>query len=157
MTMIVSRTLTRTSATSETITVAARIAGRMNRPMPPNTTRWRPNSCRRGLVRVPKERGDPLAAANAHRDDSPFGLPPFELVGQFHREDGPGGAHRMAEGDGAAVRVDLLGVDFELADDGHRLGGEGFVQLHEIDIVDRHADFLEQFLHGEDGGHAHDL
>src|SRR2546428_7619400 len=101
MTMIVSRTLRRRSATSEATTVAVRIAGRMSRPMPPNTTRWRPNSCRRGLVQVPKEGGDPLAAADAHRDDSPFGLPSVELVSQFHRQDCPRGAHRMVDGDSA--------------------------------------------------------
>ena len=63
----------------------------------------------------------------------------------------------MPERDRAAVRVDFLGVDLELTNDGDGLGGEGLVQLHQVDVVDRHSDFAEQVLDGEDGSHAHDL
>ena len=63
----------------------------------------------------------------------------------------------MAERDGAAVRVDLVRIDFQLADHRDGLRGKGLVELHEIDVVDRHPDFLQEVLHGKDRGHPHDL
>ncbi len=67
-----------------------------------------------GLVEVAEECGDALAPADAHRYDAPLGLPTLEFVGQLDGQDGTGGADRMAERDGAAVRVDLLRIDFQL-------------------------------------------
>src|SRR5207302_11251673 len=65
-----------------------------------------------GLVQIAEKRGDALSAADAHRHDAPLGLATLELVGQLDGQDGAGGAHRMAERDGAAVRVDLLRINF---------------------------------------------
>src|SRR5437667_9091258 len=107
--------------------------------MPPNTTRPSPNPCsRKGLVQIPEERGDALAAADAHRHDAPLGLPTLEFVGQLDGQDGTGGADRMAECDRPAVRVDLLRIDLQLPNYRHRLRREGLVQLHEVDVIDRH-------------------
>ena len=43
----------------------------------------------------------------------------------------------MAERDRAAVDVDLRGIEPQLADDGERLRGERFVQLDEVEVVER--------------------
>ena len=45
----------------------------------------------------------------------------------------------MAESDGAAVDVDAGGIEVERADDGQGLRGKGFVQLDEVDVVEREA------------------
>ena len=45
----------------------------------------------------------------------------------------------MAEGDGAAVDVDALGVEVQRADDGQGLGGEGLVEFDEADVVEGEA------------------
>src|SRR2546421_5669258 len=159
MTRIVGKMPNRRRATTESTRVAARTIGRrMIRPMPPNTTCGGPIPCSRWrLVQVPEQGGDTLAPADAHRHDPPLGLAPLQLIGQLDGEDRAGGADRMAEGDGAAVRVDLFGIDFQLPDDRDGLRRKGLVELHQIDVVDRHADFLEQVLDGENRRNPHDL
>ena len=52
-------------------------------------------------------------------------------------EAGAGAAERVAEGDRAAVDVEPLLVDAELADAGEDLGGEGLVELDQVDLVER--------------------
>ena len=52
-------------------------------------------------------------------------------------------ANRMAERDGAALNVDPRGVEAELACHRDGLHGERFVQLDEIDVVDRPADLRQ--------------
>jgi hypothetical protein len=71
----------------------------------------------------------------------------------------PGHPVRMAERDRAAVRVELVAerVDAELAADGQHLRGERLVQLHHVDVVDRHAGLLEHLAHALDRADAHDL
>src|SRR5438132_12034435 len=81
------------------------------------------------LVQVAEEGGDPLAAADAHGDDAPLRLAALELICQLDGQDGAGGAHRVAERDGAAIWIDLLGIDLQLADHGDRLRGESLIQF----------------------------
>ena len=50
----------------------------------------------------------------------------------------------MTERDRAAVDVDPLGVEPQLADDREALRGEGLVQLDEIELLDADARTLEQ-------------
>ena len=54
-------------------------------------------------------------------------------------EAGAGAAERVAEGDRAAVDVEPLLVDPQLAGAGEDLGGEGLVQLDQVDLVEREA------------------
>ena len=56
----------------------------------------------------------------------------------------PSDAERVAERDRAAVHVQPLVVDPELADAGEHLGREGLVQLDEVDVVDVEAGALER-------------
>ena len=60
-----------------------------------------------------EDRGDALAAADAERDETVASLAPFKLVHQLHGEDGAGRPHRMPQGNGAAVGVDLLYIDLK--------------------------------------------
>ena len=52
----------------------------------------------------------------------------------------------MADGDGAAVDVDLVGVPADALVDGAGLGGEGLVGFDEVEIVDVPAGLLERLL-----------
>jgi hypothetical protein len=75
---------------------------------------------------------------------------PLQLVEQGADEDRAGGADRVAEGHGAAVDVDLVAVELQVADEllGHHR--EGLVDLPQVDVVDGQAG-LGQHLAG--GGH----
>src|SRR5882672_7657382 len=61
----------------------------------------------------------------------------------------------MAKRDAAAVDVDLLGVEREVADAGDRLRRERFVELDEIDLIDRETCALERFLRRRNWPEAH--
>src|ERR1035437_1107670 len=61
----------------------------------------------------------------------------------------------MAEGYGAAVDVDAVGVNAEGADYGEGLGGEGFVALDEADFVEVQAGAVGDEGNGVDGADTH--
>ncbi len=63
----------------------------------------------------------------------------------------------MTQGDGAPVHVQLVPLDAEVAGGGDHLGGEGLVDLDQVDVVDRHAGALEGLADGLDRAEAHDL
>ena len=69
------------------------------------------------------------ATAGAHRDQGDLIVPPLELVERSAHQERAGGPDGVAQGDGAAVHVDLLTVEVEVADEllGH--DGEGLVDL----------------------------
>ena len=48
-------------------------------------------------------------------------------------------------------------IDAELAADREHLGGERLVQLHDVDVLDRHARLLQDSAHGADRTDSHDL
>jgi hypothetical protein len=66
-----------------------------------------------------------------------------------------GAAEGVAEGDGAAVDVHLLLLELEAADDGEGLGGEGLVQLHEVEVVHAEAEARQQLLRRGHRADAH--
>src|SRR6267143_6123673 len=101
----------------------------------------------------------PLSAANAHRlqaDRLVFG---GEAVEQRTEDARPGHPERMAERDRAAVWIELLaeGVDAQLPSCRDDLRSEGFVDLHDVDVVDRHAGALERLARRLDRAEAHEL
>src|SRR5580658_9833740 len=66
------------------------------------------------VLRVPssdalEDRGEALAAADAHRDERVLAAGALELVQGLDGQDGPGGGNGMPEGDAAAVRGGALG------------------------------------------------
>src|SRR5689334_1714342 len=81
-----------------------------------------------------EDRGDALAAADAHGHERVALLRALQLVERLHREDAAGGADRMAERHGAAVRVDLRGIETEIFGHRHRLHGERFVGLDQVHV-----------------------
>ena len=69
----------------------------------------------------------------------------------------PEAADGVADGDGAAVDVDLAHVEVQLTGDSDGLRGEGFVGLDEVDIVDGQAGLGHGLTGGGHGADAHDL
>src|SRR5215204_3528661 len=77
------------------------------------------------------------AAADAHRDQAVSRVPPPHLVEARRRQLGAGAAERVAKRNRAAVDVETIGIDGQLAQAGDHLRGEGLVQLDEIHVVER--------------------
>lgn len=73
---------------------------------------------------------------------------------QRHQHPGAGGGHRVAQGDAAAVDVDLVGVEGEAAHDGHAHRREGLVDLEEVDVVEGKPCPGKGFGDGQGGRHA---
>src|SRR5207248_9752154 len=82
ITRMVGSTPKRRTATAESSAVSAKRTGRLSRRDTVGTTA-RGEIPGGGSVQVAEERRDPLAAADAHRDDAPFGLAPLQLVGEL--------------------------------------------------------------------------
>src|SRR5271157_6430796 len=76
-----------------------------------------------------EDRGDALAAADAHRDERVPAAGAPELVQRLDGQDGPGGGDGVPEGDAAAVRVGALLRQAQFPDHRQRLRGEGLVDL----------------------------
>src|ERR1700761_1065784 len=75
---------------------------------------------------------DPLAAADAQRDQAELEVPALHLVEDLGGDRRSGGADRMPERDRAAVGVDPLLVEAEIVDHRERLGGERLVELDHL-------------------------
>lgn len=84
-----------------------------------------------------QQQGQTHAAADAQRCESKLRLTLLHLVNQRGRDSHAGAADRVAQRDGAAVDVQTFRVKSEFAIAGDDLGCEGFVQLDEIDLVQR--------------------
>src|SRR5258708_6045782 len=120
--------------------------------------------CASYLRHDPLATSDPLedprrahAGPDAHGHQAVSAAPAFELVEELDGELGAGAAEGVAEGNRAAVDVDLLLVEAKLADDRERLRGEGLVQLDQVDIRKREPSELERPRHRGDRTNSHDL
>ena len=72
-----------------------------------------------------EDRGDALAAADAHRNQRIPAAGPAQLVEGLGDQDGTGGAERVPEGDAASVRVGPFRRKAELCGDGeYRVDGQ---------------------------------
>src|SRR5699024_6930768 len=69
---------------------------------------------------------DALAAADAHADHGILLIGALQLVGHLGGEYAAGGADGVADGDAAAVDVDLFRVEAQIAPHGVGLAGESF-------------------------------
>jgi hypothetical protein len=77
-----------------------------------------------------EDESEALAHSDAEGGDAHAAAPTGELVGGGPGEAGAGGAERVAEGDGAALRIEYRGIELgPLGDASEYLGGEGLVQL----------------------------
>ena len=91
--------------------------------------------------------GNALAAADAEGGKTLLGVVALEhFVQQGDDDTSAGSADGVADGDGAAVDVDLAHVEVQLTRDGDGLRGEGFVGLDEVDIVVDCVDNIETRL-----------
>src|SRR6202158_6161505 len=81
---------------------------------------------------------DALPDADAHRGERALAAALLHAVHRGHGEARAAHAERVAERDGAAMRVDEIGIvlDAELAQAGDALRGEGFIELDQIEIAD---------------------
>src|SRR6516162_1920589 len=84
------------------------------------------------------------AAADAQRRKALPGVAPLHLEQQGVEDTGARGADRMADGDGAAVDVDLLRVPAKTLVDRAGLGGEGLVRLDQVEVLDGPTGLLQR-------------
>src|SRR6266550_3869475 len=105
-----------------------------------------------GLAETLDDHRHSLAAPHAHRLQPNRLVLSGEAVQERAEDAGTGHAERMAERDGAAVRIEFVAerIDAQLAGGGDHLGGKGFVDFDDVDIVDRHLRPLESLTGGLD-------
>src|SRR6056297_234607 len=108
----------------------------------------------RGLLPLEGD-GRALAEADAERGEALLRIALGHLVDERHGQARAGGTERVAKGDCAAVDVELLLGDAELAAGVHRLAGERLVQFDEVEVVDGLAGALQQAARRRDGTDAH--
>lgn len=102
-----------------------------------------------------EDEGEALAHADAEGGNSNSGALAGELVGNGSGEPGTGGAEGVAEGDGAALRVEDRGVELgPLGEAAEYLRGEGLVELQYRQVVKSLARLGQSAVHGLDGGES---
>src|SRR5437764_1211726 len=92
--------------------------------------------------------GHALAAADAHRLEPELLVVVLQRVDERRRDPRTGHAEGVADGDGAAVDIELVAewVDADLARRRDDLGGERLVDLDQVDVVDGHLRERERLL-----------
>src|SRR6185437_2051586 len=103
------------------------------------------------------DRRDTHAAANTKRDERTPGVATLEFVDHGAQNHCAGGSQRVTHGDGAAVDVELLVGNVEVLLELQHHGGEGLVQLEQVDVVDGQTGAVEHLLGrgGRAGQHDH--
>src|SRR4051794_24364002 len=101
---------------------------------------------------------DSLADADAHGCKRKAAADLMKLVGGGERQARPGHAERVTERDRAAVRIHPRRIVWhaEPAENREPLGGEGLVQLDDVEIADRDAKALHKLFRGGRRADAHD-
>src|SRR5215813_13030108 len=112
-------------------------------------------------LRALEQRGRALSATDAHGNDAAARVASTELGHEGRGELGAGAAELtatlMAERDRAAVDVQAIGGDLQLALAINRLAGERLVELDDVDVADAEAGLGEELAHRGNGADAHDL
>ena len=90
-------------------------------------------------LRDTDDQGVALAAAAAQRSRTDAAAATLQLEREVQDDAGAGHADRVAERDGAAVDVDLVVGEAELAGRGDADGGEGLVELDQVEVGGRDA------------------
>src|SRR5512134_1959548 len=99
--------------------------------------------------------GHPHSPRYAEGGDASFRAPAAHFVEERRRDPGAGGADRVAERDRSAVDVDAAEVEGEIARAGNDLGGEGLVELDEVDVGQAELRPGEQSADRRHGADAH--
>src|ERR1700693_76959 len=84
-----------------------------------------------------EDSGGAHATADAHGDQAVAGVAALEFADDGRSKFCAGAAERMAESDGAAVDVDARGIETSGFDDAQSLRGEGFVELDDVNLIER--------------------
>ena len=92
---------------------------------------------------VAESYGRCLTAADTQAGQPAFGIAPHHFMQQGHENTATGCANRMAQGNRAAINVDLAGIPAHFLVDGNRLRREGFVDLHQVNVLMRPACFFQ--------------
>src|SRR5216684_4086587 len=93
---------------------------------------------------------DALPAADAEGDHAALQAVAAHRVDEAGREHGARGADRVTMRDGAALDIDDVGREAELARHGDDDGGEGLVDLDALDLAEGPARAGERLLHRRD-------
>ncbi len=96
-------------------------------------------------VQISNNPAAPMRRADAHRDHAQLAAATAELVQQRGRQLRARAAERMAEGDCAAIDVQLVVCDAELAPAIDGLRGERLVDLEQVDVRDAEPALRQQF------------
>src|SRR5207253_1441093 len=99
---------------------------------------------------------DAHAATDAERGKALLRVALLHLVDERGEDARARGADRVANGDGAAVDVDLARVPAEFFPDRDRLRRKGLVRLDQVEIADRPAGLLQRLLRSWYRADAHD-
>src|SRR3954447_8448004 len=103
-----------------------------------------------------EQEGDPLAAADAQRDEAELVIGALHLVEDLRRDQRAGRPDRVTEGDRASVGVRALLVEAERADDRKGLSRKGLVEFDDPDLVEGAPALLQDLLHRGHRANAHD-
>src|SRR5205807_7707357 len=120
--------------------------------------RWSASYRRSALLRLDAldQGACPEPAPATHRYEPDLLVGSLELVQKRCDEPGAGRAERMAERDRAPVNVDAIHIGLELASPGSHDGGEGLVDLDQVDVAQRHLVSLEELLRRRNRPGEHD-
>src|SRR5205814_2041998 len=102
----------------------------------------------RGSLYLLQSERDSLADSDAHGGEAELSAIALQFLGGGKREARTGHSQRVAERDGAAVRIHASVVvgNAELPKDGEALRGEGLVELDHVEVADLEAEALHQLL-----------
>ena len=100
--------------------------------------------------------GDAHAAADAQGGQALLGVAALHLEQQRIEHARARGADGVADGDGAAVDIDLVGIPAQPLVDGAGLRREGLVGLDQVEVLDGPAGLLQRLLGSGDRPRAHD-
>ena len=102
--------------------------------------------------------GNAHTAADAQGSQTLLGVVALlHLVQQGDDDTGTGSAHGVTQGDRAAVDVDLVNVEVQLAGHSDGLGSERLVGLDQVDVVDGDAGLGHSLTGSGHRANAHDL
>src|SRR5450631_730656 len=96
------------------------------------------------------------STADAERGKPLLGVPFLHLVEQRGQYARAGGADRMADGDGAAIDVDLGRIPAEVLIDRASLRRESFIRFDQVEVLFLPAGLLERGARRRDRTGAHD-
>mmetsp|Transcript_31281 Transcript_31281/g.79122 ORF Transcript_31281/g.79122 Transcript_31281/m.79122 type:complete len:216 (-) Transcript_31281:754-1401(-) len=97
------------------------------------------------------------ACTDAHRHHAKLFVRPLQLGQQCRDLPGASATEGVPQGDGSALRVDLLHRDLQVLHAHGCLGSEGLVDLEDVHVVDRNVGLLQSLRDCERRADAHHL